>query len=68
MLGVINRLALSKLWATGKQHNTFLYQNTFNSTNYLGGTGTGTVQSGLAITNLVNFNKDISWEEHFQPT
>jgi hypothetical protein len=26
---------------------------------------TGTVQSGLAITNLVNFNKDISWERTF---
>ena len=64
---VINRLALRASYgATGNNNITpFLYQNTFNSANYLGGTGTGTVQSGLANTNLVNFNKDISWERTF---
>ncbi|WP_418263223.1 SusC/RagA family TonB-linked outer membrane protein [Flavobacterium faecale] len=64
----ISRLALRASYgATGNNNIApFLYENTFNSTNYLSGTGTGSVQGGLANTNSVNFNRDITWERTFQ--
>ncbi|GIZ08622.1 SusC/RagA family TonB-linked outer membrane protein [Flavobacterium sp. UMI-01] len=64
----INRLAFRASYgATGNNNiSPFLYENTFNSANYLSGSGTGNVQGGLANTNLVNFNKDITWERTFQ--
>ncbi len=64
----INRLAFRVSYgATGNNNITpFSYQNYLSSSNYLSGASTGTVQNGLANTNIVIGNPDITWERTFQ--
>lgn len=64
----INRLAFRASYgATGNNAITpFLYQETLNSSNYVSGTGNGTVSTGLANLASVYSNKDITWERTFQ--
>ncbi|NRS88045.1 TonB-linked SusC/RagA family outer membrane protein [Flavobacterium sp. 7E] len=64
----INRLAFRASYgATGNNAITpYLYQETLNSSNYVSGTGNGTVSTGLANLASVYSNKDITWERTFQ--
>lgn len=64
----INRLALRASYgAVGNNNiNSFLYQETLDSSNSINGAGNGTVTSGLANLSSVYSNKDITWERTFQ--
>lgn len=64
----INRLAFRASYgATGNNAiPAFLYQETLNSSNYISGSGNGTVSTGLANLSNVYSNPLITWERTFQ--
>ncbi|MBW1654267.1 SusC/RagA family TonB-linked outer membrane protein [Flavobacterium quisquiliarum] len=67
-VSVINRMAFRASYgATGNNSiGDFMYQYYLNPSNYVSGTGNGTVTIGLANTNNINNNPDITWERTFQ--
>src|SRR5690606_9887786 len=64
----INRLAFRASYgATGNNAiPAFLYQETLNSSNYISGSGNGSVSTGLANLSNVYSNPLITWERTFQ--
>ncbi|WP_289659971.1 SusC/RagA family TonB-linked outer membrane protein [Flavobacterium panacagri] len=67
-VSVINRMAFRASYgATGNNSiGDFMYQYYLNPSNYVSGTGNGTVSIGLANTSNINNNPDITWERTFQ--
>lgn len=67
-VSVINRMAFRASYgATGNNSiGDFMYQYYLNPSNYVSGTGNGTVTIGLANTNNINNNPNITWERTFQ--